>query len=70
MYGAAQTGHTGHTGHTGCRLVSSILERHAWCTYLSVHLHADLRGAGALSVQMKHSGALSSSPPSAIPVLR
>jgi hypothetical protein len=27
----------------------------------SVHRHADLRGAGALSVQMKHSGGSSSS---------
>ena len=45
-----------HTGHPACVDVSSILTRHASCTYRSVHLHADRRGAGAVSVQMKHSG--------------
>ena len=49
-----------HTGHRALVAVSSILERHASCTYLSVHLHADLRGAGTLPVQMKHSGGSSS----------
>ena len=53
-YGAA------HTGHRACRVVSSILARQASCTCRSVHLHADRRGAGALSVQMKHSGEVSS----------
>jgi hypothetical protein len=45
-----------HTGQPLCSDVSSILTRQASCTYRSVHLHTDLRGAGSLSVQMKHSG--------------
>ena len=39
----------------------SILTKHSSCMYRSVHLHADLRGAGTLSVQMKHSGDASAS---------
>jgi len=55
VYGAA------HTGHVGRVAVASICARHSSWTYRSVQRHADLRGTGVLSVQMKHSGASSSS---------